>query len=277
MHTPDSFPHLLDKIFEDLKIVSKIEITCKIAGATNDEQKQVLSILSVNSQKSERKYNNYLKFLKSVVLEDLKKTLHNIASENTEIFIEQAEDRISQIAGSVTNAKVKLKNGSFMHTTHWSAKVVTILCNEPNTLSPDQTTQAIIQTQGYTLIFDSTVKKIFERLSSYAGISAYHSFSSEPEPQSTPENTIYKISGTLEFTGAMIRVFCDRQLLETQNLSALCRQLSPYISTIRKEKPSPGNLRNCINNPKPEVLEKLLQEFKLCVKYTEKFIDRQRS
>ena len=53
---------------------------------------------------------------------------------------------------------------------------------------------------------------------------------------------------------------------------------SPNVVTIHcdeLETLTLANLRNCITNPRPEVLEKLREELLLCIKYTEKSINRQ--
>jgi uncharacterized protein YcgL (UPF0745 family) len=78
------------------------------------------------------------------------------------------------------------------------------------------------------------------------------------------------------FLGALLRVLCDRDIVEDPNVAELCRRMSHFLYTGRQENISPHSLRNSFDDPKPEVLVKLLEELKLCEKYTEKFIDRQR-
>jgi hypothetical protein len=86
----------------------------------------------------------------------------------------------------------------------------------------------------------------------------------------------FKFTRTVAFLGCFLRVLCDRNIIESPNVAELCRQMAGLFSTGRSDVLSAHCLRNYFDNPNPENLEKLLEELKICVRYTEKFIQRQR-
>ncbi len=76
--------------------------------------------------------------------------------------------------------------------------------------------------------------------------------------------------------GALLRVMSDRQFFENQNTSELCRKVVASLSSQQAKQIGLKSLRNSFDDPEPETLERLLEELRVWVRYTEKFIDRQR-
>lgn len=85
-----------------------------------------------------------------------------------------------------------------------------------------------------------------------------------------------RLNCTVAFFSALMRVLCDRNLVDKPNVSDLCRKVSGTCSTTRQQNLSPRSIRNHFDDPSPDVLEALLNEFRMCGNYTANLIQRQR-
>jgi len=167
------------------------------------------------------------------------------------------------------------QEASSIHDVCWSQKQIHCICNGIETENTLHGLQAIHQTRRHAWIFYLVVKKLEDRIRCAAGANLFVTITPSSFSLQKPDSK-FKLSCTVTFLGALLRVLCDRNILENPNVADLCRRMSLSLYTGRQENISPHSLRNAFDDPKPEVLMKVLEELKICEKYTEKFINRQR-
>lgn len=276
MKNVDSFPFLIDYILDDLEKASRIGIDLHIPDPENPEKQGIrIIVISVNGQCSAQRFHHYMKDLKAVTMNKFREILPQIAPADTETFFEQVQRRIRRILQTVNITYTNGKEASSIQDVCWSQKQIHCKCNGVDTESTLHRSQAICQTRRHTWIFYLVVKKLEDRINCAAGA---HLFVTIP-PSLFPRQesgSKFKLSCTVTFLGALLRVLCDRNIVENPNVADLCRRMSLFLYTGRQENISPHSLRNSFDDPKPEVLMKVLEELKICEKYTEKFIERQR-
>jgi hypothetical protein len=276
MKSVDSFPFLIDYILEDLEKASRIEIDLHIPDPENSEkQDNGIIVISVNGQVSAQRYFHYMKDSKAVAMNKLREILPQITPTDTEIFFEQVQRRIKRILQSIIIMNENGKKASSIQDVCWSQKQIHCKCNGVDTESTLHRSQAIRQTRRNAWIFYLVVKKLEDRIHCAAGAHLFVTIPLSLIPRQETGSK-FKISCTVTFLGALLRILCDRNIVENPNVADLCRRISLSLYTGRQENISPHSLRNAFDDPKPEVLMKVLEELKICEKYTEKFIDRQR-
>ncbi len=70
------------------------------------------------------------------------------------------------------------------------------------------------------------------------------------------------------FRSVLLRVACDRELIERPNVSELCRRVAAAYCTDHQENLSAHSLRNNFDNPSPEALEQVEAELQRWLRYT---------
>jgi hypothetical protein len=161
------------------------------------------------------------------------------------------------------------------HTVQWSTRTLTCRHLGTSTFEPEIVEQALGQTRRHAYMFYLVTRRLEERINGCAGATLSIMVSSGDTPGSKPAQK-FKLTCTVAFFCALLRVLCDRNLVENPNVSELCRRFAGACYTSRQENLSAHSLRNCFDDPSPEVLENLLQEALLVEKYIAAFISRQR-
>jgi hypothetical protein len=276
MKSIDSFPFLIDYILEDLEKASRIEIDLHIPNPENPEKHDNGIIgISVNGQCSAQRFLHYMKDGKAVTMNKLREILPQIAPGDNEIFFEQVQRRIRRILQSVYIIYANGKESSSIQNVCWSQKQIHCRCNGIETENTLHGSKAMNQTRRHAWIFYLVVKKLEDRINCAAGAHLFFTITPSSFPLQKPDSK-FKLSCTVTFLGALLRVLCDRNIVENPNVADLCRRMSLAFCTDKQESFSPNSLRNAFDDPKSEVLMKVLEELKFCEKYTEKFINRQR-
>jgi hypothetical protein len=275
MRTIDSFAFLIDTVFGELEAASRVEIDCTTANSKeNNENRSNLRITAVNGQHSASHYLHFMKHLRAETMENLRETLPQIAPGDMEVFLDQALRRIRIIARSVCIPGDSISSEHRRRMFQWSVRQVQFRCNGKTAHQPQIINDVLVRTRRHAWIFYIVIKKLEDRINCCAGATLNVSVISPVREQ----KPVYKfrLTCTVAFLGAMLRVLCDRNIVENPNIAELCRRMANSFYTDRQNSLSPHSFRNFFDNPSPEILEKLLEEIRIWEKYTEKFIERQR-
>jgi hypothetical protein len=147
--------------------------------------------------------------------------------------------------------------------------------NGSTSLDPEIISEVLQITRRYAWIYYLVLRRLEERINSCAGISLTSLVSSALQHK-TNQAKKFRLGSTVDFYGAMLRVLCDRNLLEDPNVDELCRRMAGAVYTHRQDVLSPKSIRHCFDYPTPKALEKVLTETRLIEKYIIKFIERLR-
>jgi hypothetical protein len=205
----------------------------------------------------------------------LRQVVLQVAPAETEAFFDLLKRRSRQYLRTVTITTIIEKETSFIEDVSWTPEYVFFLCNGQEIALTIAGYQGMRQTRRHAWIYYLIMKKLDERINNMADASFILSMLQPSLPQKTIHSK-FRLSCTVAYLGALLRVLSDKKIIEIPNISSFCRLISPFLSTERQEKISPESLRNYIDHPTPEVLTILNEEFKNYQRYTEKFIHRQR-
>jgi len=275
MKSTDSFAFLADTILGELEKVSRVDIECtKVSPDGHSGTSGNLRVKALNGQHSAGHYLHYLNHIRSETMTNLRETIPQITPDELEIFIDYLLRRIRMIIRTVQFNDISGTGGRRRPVPQWSARRVTLRCNGKTSHQPGIIDDALAGTRRHAWIFYLVVKKLEERVTSCAGAMLNIPASSPSKPPK-PFNR-FRLNCTVAFVGALLRVLCDRNIIENPNIAELCRLTADSCCTARQNILSARGIRNCFDDPTPETLEKLLKEIKIWVTYIEKFIPRQR-
>lgn len=253
---------------------SHVEIDCATVSSNETNAGCDLQIKSVNGQRTASHYLHQMKHQRAEAMEKLREAIAQIGSGDLEAFIDYILRQIRRITATVSvpgNIRPGEPGSDLLQ---WTLRRVTCRCNGIITNDPRIVQQVIVLTRRHAYIFLLVMKKLEERIS----LSAIATLNLSVATASQPQKPLYRFRLTCSwnFMGALLRVMSDRNFVENLNVSELCRRMTNSFCTTRKDSMSARALRKGFDNPTPQILEQLLEELKICVKYVEKFIQRQR-
>lgn len=275
MKTIESFPFLIDDIFGDLEAASRITIDCGLVNENNHAIHDNLRVITVNGMDTDYHFFHFMKHLKADVMEKFRGALPQTVPSDGEIFIDCALRRMRKIGLSVAVTRSATANEHEGKTVQWAVRSLICRYNGNSTLDLEIIAEVLQITRRHAWIYYLVMRRLEDRSNSCAGVNLtilVNSVALQKDSQAKK----FRAGCTVDFIGAMLRVLCDRNLLEEPNVDELCRKIAGSVYTHRQNVVSPKGLRNCFDNPKPEALEKVLSEIQLIEKYIIKFIDRQR-
>jgi hypothetical protein len=274
MHLVGSYPLLIDNIVNDLENASRIRIECQSAEKTKFPAHPGLQITAISNCNSACNFLHYMEHVRAETMNKLRETLPQIAPADRETFIDQLLRRVRKATLSVTMTGSPGSANKPYRKFQWAIRHVICLYQGQRTYEPTIMTEAVALTCRHAMIYYLVLKKLEDRINSCAGSALNILATSSVNPVSTHSQK-FRLSCTVAFFCAMLRVMCDRNILENPNVSELCRRMAAACCTNRQENLSPHSLRNCFDDPSPAVLEELLKEVMLWEKYILKFIHRQ--
>ncbi len=276
MHSTASFPYLVDFVLRDLEEASRIRIECRQADEKNHGMTGNLLIVSVNGCASCTGFLHLMEHLRAQTTERLRENLAQVSPADLDAFFNLLLRRLRKILNTVVVIKYPWPAEREQQRAGWCVKMVDCRCVGDITSNKETIDEVVCLTRRYAKIYYLELKKLEERFNSLAGASLAIFFSSKGIPAGRPGQK-FRLSCTVAFFCAMLRILCDRNIVENPNIAELCRRIAASCSTARHENLSPQSLRNCFDDPSPETLEELLAEVRIWEKYIIGFIGRQRS
>ena len=270
MKTINSFCNLIDELFGDLEEASWIAVELDPRILTNPEKMDDARIVkSVNSQTSARHYLDFMKRISSEALENLIEILHDIAPAEMDSFFELLKRRCRQFLRTVTVTKTLGTEVSMVKNVTWAPEYVFFMCNGEEIDLSLAGCKGVLQTRRHALIYFLIMKNLDDRVSAIADSAFMLNFSQKPTP-AREIHIKFRLSCTVAFLGGLLRVICDRNIIENPNVAELCRRIAPSFYTERQENISPKSLRNSYDDPNSEILTQILQELKLWIRYIDR-------
>ncbi|MEI6682443.1 MAG: hypothetical protein WCO44_07435 [Bacteroidota bacterium] len=276
MHSTASFPYLVDYLLGDLEEASRIRIECRRADNKNPAVSGNLVILSVNGCNTSSSFLHLMEHLRAQTMDMLRENLGQVSAGDTEAFFGLLQRRLRKIIHAVVVMKFPLHDENRQNRATWVMKMVN--CRLEGEQTQDRVTmeEAVGLTRRHAWIYYLVLKKLEEWLNSLTGASLGIMVLSKGLFSGMP-NRKFRLSCTVSFFCAMLRLLCDRNIFENPNISELCRSIAAGCSTSRQENLSPHSLRNHFDDPSPETLEELLAEVHIWEKYITGFLERQRA
>ncbi|MDP1623832.1 MAG: hypothetical protein Q8M08_16010 [Bacteroidales bacterium] len=117
---------------------------------------------------------------------------------------------------------------------NWSPRKLHCFVGGTESYEPGVIGEAMVQTRRQAWLYYAELKRLEERISYLAGYAICFSGTSRPEKNARPEGKI-RLTCTVAFFCAMIRVAYDRNLIEVPNVSGFCRQISENFCTARQK------------------------------------------
>jgi hypothetical protein len=274
MKSLESFPFMIDEIFDGLEESSRIEIELDPSVLENPAGQSVSSLVkSVNGQRSVQHYLHYMKDIKAETLDKLIEILPQVRPVDTESFFEQVQRRIRRTLQTITIINQYGPERPMIRNVRWNHRHVHFRCNGVVTENSPSCYRSLHQTHRHAWIFYLVVKKLEERTNGFAGVALLMSVTPplRAEKASHPK---FRLSCTVAYLGAMLRVIVDRNIIDKPNIAELIRRIGSAFYTVRQENIGLKSLRNAYDNPNDQILEQVLQELKLWERYIEKFIER---
>jgi hypothetical protein len=273
MTTSDSFPYLIGNILGDLEVASQIRIDCTTAEENNVSQLYApIRVVAVNGMDSARQFMNLLRHLKAEALGQFREVIPHIAPADLDNFIDQALRRVRRITRSVTINGPGGEETFIGQDACWSILQLICFLEDVEADDPLIYLEAMVQTRRQAWIYHLELKRLEERISCLAGGTIVMPFMNSMEQEAKSK---IRLNCSVAFLGALLRVACDRNLIECANVAELCRWASENFSTVRQENLSPRSLRKHFDNPLPKALEQVMQEIHVWERYIPKFIEQQ--
>ena len=277
MKTIESFPYVIDNIFSELERDSQIRIDCRAEGVPSQGNNCLsIRVAAVNGMASSWRFHHRIKHLKAEVLVKLREVIPQIAPGDLDAFIDMALRRVRRIARTVLVTGFGSREERNMQSVCWSPRQLRCFLGDTESSEPGLIGEALIQTRRQAWLYYAELKRLEERIGCLAGYAICLSDATSAEKNAGNEGKI-RLTCTVAFFCAVIRVAYDRNLIEVRNVSELCRQISRNFCTARQENLSAHSIRNHFDNPSPEVLEEVMNEFRVDEKFIAKFIQRQRA
>ncbi len=275
MNTIESFPYLIDNILADLEAAARIRIDCQSVDKTNSTEGDILRVTAVNDMISACHFFHYMEHLRVEAMNKLRETLPQIATSDMEAFFDQMLRRVRKISHSVEVNRSSVPTDNHGMTVYWARRSLNCRYHYRNTQEPEVVRAALVNTRRHALTYYLVLKKLEDRIKCCAGAALGIQFTPLTF-HGIKQGTKFKLTCSVAFLSAFLRILCDRNLVENPNVSELCRRIAAACCTSRQENLSPHSLRNCFDNPTPEVLENVREELRLCDKYIMNLIRRQR-
>ena len=275
MKTIESFPFLIDDIFGDLEAASRITIECGPVDENNHAIHDNLRVTMVNGMDTDYHFFHFMKHLKADAMEKFRGTLPQVVPTDGEIFIDCALRRMRKIGLSVAVTRLASAPEHQGQNVQWTMRSLICKYKDNATLNPEIISEALTITRRFAWIYYLVMGKLEERINSCAGVNLTIMVSSAVQYKASQAKK-FRLSCTVDFIGAMLRVLCDRNLMEDPNVDELCRRIAGAVYTHKQDVLSPKSMRHWFDYPTPEALEKVLAETLLVEKYIIKFIERQR-
>jgi hypothetical protein len=276
MITNDSFPYLIDTIFGDLEMISQFRIDCQAAEEnTTKVTFAAIRVAAVNGMDSPRQFMNLLKHLKSEVMSRFREVVPQISPADLDCFIDMALRRVRRIIRSVVVNGVGTEDGILDQPTCWSVLQLQCYLDDVESDDPLCYLEAMVQTRRQAMIYYLELKRLEERIGLFAGNTIFLPGNNLAKQTAFPEKK-FRLTCTVPFFSALLRIAYDLNLIEGSNVAELCRWASENFSTVRQDNLSPHSLRNHFDNPSSETLENLTREMETWQKYLAKFVQRQR-
>ena len=270
----ESFSYLIDAIVGDLESASKIRIECLAMADPDFKSQKNIKIISVNGTGSASQFFHYMEHLRAGTMNNIRETLPQIAPADMEAFIDQVLRRVRKIGLSVMMTKTTGASGEWGETAQWATRSLSCRYQGRITAEPEIVREAIALTTRHAHIYYLVLKKLEDRINSCAGATLNIMVTSTGMPGTRPVKK-FRLNCSVAFFCAMLRVLCDRNIVENPNVSELCRRIAAACCTSRQENLSPHSLRNCFDDPSAPALEELLAEVRIWEKYIMNFISRQ--
>jgi hypothetical protein len=271
---PESFPCLIDLIFGELEGMSSIRIDC--FGDRNREESQNNGFrIRVNGMDSPLHYLHYMRALKSCILQKLEATLASFPAEHRHIFMKQVYRRIRRITAPATVNDGPGSKERGRQRVAWVQERVHCFFNGRENPDPVIRESALVLASRYAMIYHLVMKRLESGVRSCENNRNLF-IPSLPAHYTTNYRSPIRLSFSVPLFGALLRVMSDRQVFEARNVSEFCRKLVSIVDSSEGRRLGLRSLRIAYDDPLPETLEKLREELKIWVRYTEKFIERQR-
>jgi hypothetical protein len=275
MQTINSFPHLIDNIIGELEMVSQVRIDCLSTEEKSSSSSDVaLRVTAVNGMETSWEYMNLLRDIKTEVLGRYREVIPYVPPRQLDSFIDMSLRRMRQLKRSVVVTAYEVKGKGPYIDACWAFDVMQCFLDDVESDDYRVYLEAMQQTRRQAWIFHLELKRLEDRISCFAGAIIDPAVHSSCGHSFQPVQKI-RLNCTVPFLGALIRVACDRNLIERPNVAELCRHLSVNYATVRQENISAHSLRNHMDNPNPNVLEEVKQEIQIWERYLSKFILQQ--
>ncbi|MCX6246155.1 MAG: hypothetical protein NTW10_00340 [Bacteroidetes bacterium] len=272
---PESFPCLADLIFGELEGMSMIRIDSFGEEGTLDEWQNIGFRIRVNGLASPLHYLHYMRALKSGILQKLESALSCIAPGERAVFMQQVRRRIGRINASATIDDGPGSKARGRQRVSWVQERVHFFHNGHENPDPVIRESALVLSSRYALIYHLVTKRL-EASVRFCENNRNLFSTSLPSHFKKNYRSPIRLSFSVPLFGALLRVMSDRQVFEARNVAEFCRKLVSIVDSSERRRLGLRSFRIAYDDPLPETLEKLLEELKIWVRYTEKFIERQR-
>jgi hypothetical protein len=271
-----SFPYLIDDVLGELEMAAQIRIDCIAVSETDLTPNDMrVMVVAVNGMEKAWQYLHLIEHLKTKALARFREVIPQIDPGDLDTFIDQALRRIRRMACSVIIIEYDTCEKVSHRETYWSFGQMQCFLEDVESYDPLVYLDAMGQTSRYAWIYYLEMKRLEERIGSFAGAMLTLPVKSPAEEKNITGQKIM-LNCTVGFLGALVRVACDRGLIDRPNVSGLCRWIAENFSTIRQENLSPRSIRNHFDDPSPEMLEKVEMELQVWQKYSESLGQQQR-
>jgi len=268
MEKMNSFPSLVDGIFEDLLRFSHAELCCKtISSVRNSGITSAVQLISVNNCFSATAYRNFLHDLALSTLDhfmDLQKERELPARF---MLFDLALKRCRRLASAVIAASVD-KN-EVNPSLPWMFRHAVVTLDGQNCRDAAFCDPILRLSHRYALIWHLVMKNLYDRLYFLSCIAGYAlPFISQNQPPASG----YKIKPccTVAMAAALSRILYENGVFRGYHKAELCRQVASLISTPNQPEVSAKSFKNLLDNPDPQTLLRLEAEFGKWMKISEK-------
>ena len=239
-----------------------------------EQGKQIL-LCAVQGQPSAAVFLHYMKHLKTGILSKTRETLIQISPYDTDSFVDLLSRRLRKFFKLIQFKCNGTIHEPCIENVQWSEKYIHCIYNGNETDDPTVIANVLHNTRRYALIFYLVMLKLEEKVRYSAPLVMGDSSNMTATLPTVPIQK-FRTNFTVAMLGAFMRVEVDKDIIHEPNVSELCRRAANDYSTNQRENVSAHSLRNAFDNPLPETLDKLAEEFKRLARYAEKLRDSQR-
>ena len=269
MHAVDSFPGIIDKLFDGFAINLPVPVVCK------GDLGEVNQVISVYGQKTPGAYLKKLLRLATLFPERLSRVTVEIRAADAAEFYRQLDRRFRLLGRTLTGGNDRCNNQELPERVAWSTKYLFITCNGKEIEDPVLAAGIAARTRRYALIHYLVMKRIHEMTRRMIPVFVPDSVPAmvHKHVKSAPAEK-YRLNITVALLGALLRTICDMKIMQETVVSKLCRDMAVMFSTPRREHISAHSLRNAFDKPRPETLEQVVEMLKAIIPSLENFIEK---
>jgi len=260
----ESFPHLLNEIFDDFNTAASVTINYEIALTnTSVHENPEVKVVSVNGFRSLTTFTNCIWSLKANLLCNLIEVVTGLDIQTKRLFIQHAITRSRKYLK--TTIPVNPPSDDHDTTTHMRNYYG---FNQPRYINaldhyPDDETCRLLafRTRRYATMWKYTVEELIKELQGFFYLAEFLP-ALTPPVNSPPGTKKIPVRSSVAELAAMARLFFEHRAIALNNKSQFCRLVAEMFSTPRQKEISARSLKNHFDSPTPETIEFLFEEFR---------------